>query len=382
MRKTLKVLVCVVYAAAPMVVCPVARAADVAVPAAAVKAVVPETNNLVEVCFVLDTTGSMSGLIDGAKKKIWTIANSVVAADSKASIRFALVAYRDRGDSYVTKIVELTDDLDRIFAELQSFEAGGGGDTPESVNQALAEAVNKLDWSSDGQARKFIFLVGDCPPHMDYSDDVKYPRTCETAVRKNIIINTVQCGDDPSTTEIWREIARRSEGSFVALEQSGGMVVIDAPQDKEIAELSVEIGKLSIPYGSERQQQEVMMKNEAAATAPASVSADRAAFNAASGKAIQGRGDLVSDWREKTIDLDKIDANELPVEMRKMTPEQRVAHLKKQAEDRDKLSARVNELSQARAAYIAEESRKRGTTPDAFDAKVAEIIEEQMQPEK
>jgi hypothetical protein len=166
------------------------------------------------------------------------------------------------------------------------------------------------------------------------------------------------------------------------LEQSGGMVVIDAPQDKEIAELSVEIGKLSIPYGSERQQQEVMMKNEAAATAPASVSADRAAFNAASGKAIQGRGDLVSDWREKTIDLDKIDANELPVEMRKMTPEQRVAHLKKQAEDRDKLSARVNELSQARAAYIAEESRKRGTTPDAFDAKVAEIIEEQMQPEK
>src|SRR3982750_4271719 len=73
----------------------------------------------VEVCFVLDTTGSMSGLIDGAKRKIWSIANSIVAANHGGSVRFALVPYRDRGDQYVTKVFDLTDDLDSVFANLQ-----------------------------------------------------------------------------------------------------------------------------------------------------------------------------------------------------------------------------------------------------------------------
>src|SRR5439155_9498717 len=34
----------------------------------------------IEVCFVLDTTGSMTGLIEGAKQKIWSIANEMTGA--------------------------------------------------------------------------------------------------------------------------------------------------------------------------------------------------------------------------------------------------------------------------------------------------------------
>src|SRR5256885_951377 len=98
-------------------------------PAVSHAAEIPATQptKTIEVCFVLDTTGSMSGLIEGAKKKIWTIANSIVAADSKARVRFALVPYRDRGDEYVTKVFDLTDDLDKVFADLQSFHAAGAG---------------------------------------------------------------------------------------------------------------------------------------------------------------------------------------------------------------------------------------------------------------
>ncbi len=336
----------------------------------------------IEVCFVLDTTGSMSGLIEGAKRKIWTIANGIVAADKKAMVRFALVPYRDRGDEYVTKVFDLTDDLDKVFADLQTFAAAGGGDGPESVNQALDDAVNKVKWTPKDGALKFIFLVGDCPPHMDYPDDVKYPRTCELAARQNIIINTVQCGGESETTPIWREIAKLAEGSFVALEQSGGMAQINTPMDDEIAALSAKIGALAVPYGSASQQLSVASKNSAATSAPASVAAERAYFNGLSGKAIQGRGDLISDVREKAVALDKVDEKELPAQMQKMSLDERKDYLKTKGEERDKLTAQVNELSQKRQAYITEQTKKLAGRGDAFDEKVTEIVQGQMNRKK
>ena len=72
----------------------------------------------IEVCFVLDTTGSMSGLIDGAKEKIWSIANEMIAAKPRPELRLALIGYRDRGDEYVTKLTDLTADIDAIHANL------------------------------------------------------------------------------------------------------------------------------------------------------------------------------------------------------------------------------------------------------------------------
>ena len=99
---------------------------------------------VVDVVFVLDTTGSMSGLIQTAKEKIWSIASTMASAQPTPEIRIGLVGYRDRGDAYVTRVVDLTDDLDSVYAQLMAFQAGGGGDTPESVNQALYEAVQNM----------------------------------------------------------------------------------------------------------------------------------------------------------------------------------------------------------------------------------------------
>src|SRR5512147_2548313 len=65
----------------------------------------------IEVCFVLDTTGSMSGLIEGAKQKIWSIANEMISAKPTPEIRLGLVAYRDRGDQYVTRTFDLSSDI-------------------------------------------------------------------------------------------------------------------------------------------------------------------------------------------------------------------------------------------------------------------------------
>ncbi|MGV8039334.1 MAG: VWA domain-containing protein [Thermoanaerobaculaceae bacterium] len=327
----------------------------------------------IEVCFVLDTTGSMSGLIAGAKAKIWSIANQLVAAKPTPKLKVALIAYRDRGDAYVTKIFDLSEDIDAVYANLQTFQADGGGDTPESVNQALDEAVNKISWSPDRNVYKTIFLVGDCPPHMNYTDDVPYPRTCQAAAKKDIVINTVQAGDYGDTTPIWREIAGLAEGSYVAIAQSGGVQVIATPFDEEIGKLNAEVGRTIVAYGDEEEKGAVRAKQAMAEAAPSAAAADRLAFNAATGKVVQGGGDLVDAVSAGFVKVNELKKEQLPAEMQGMTPAQRETYVKEQSAKRAAVQKQIGELLAKRRAYIEAEQKKAGPR-DGFDAQVESVI--------
>lgn len=338
-----------------------------------------QTRPQIEVCFVLDTTGSMGGLIEGAKAKIWSIANQMIAAKPTPRLRIALVGYRDRGDKYVTKLFDLSEDIDTVYAHLQEFRANGGGDTPESVNQALHEAVGKITWSQSRDVLKIIFLVGDCPPHMDYQDDVKYQQTCQTAVKNDLIINTIQCGSHSQTTPIWQEIASLSEGRYVAIGQSGDIQVITTPMDKELAELNVAIGKTLIPYGAVSVRRGVWAKQSAAEySAPASA-ADRLAFNTTSGRVVQGGGDLIDDIKSKRVKLADVAPKDLPPEMQKLTAKGRAAYVAKHSSQRRRVQARVAKLVKRRQAFIDNEMRKLTAAGkgSAFDTQVNLMLREQ-----
>ena len=102
----------------------------------------------IQIVFALDATGSMSGLIGAAKEKIWSIAGSLAQADPAPEIEMGLIFYRDRGDEFITKKVALSTDIDAVYEQLMQISAGGGGDEPESVNQALYESITKFAWDS------------------------------------------------------------------------------------------------------------------------------------------------------------------------------------------------------------------------------------------
>ncbi len=107
------------------------------------------------------------------KEKIWSIANTLASADPAPDIRMGLVGYRDRGDTYVTTVAPLSDDLDAVYSQLMPYQADGGGDGPESVNQALHEAVTRMAWSKpSARIYRVIFLVGAAPPRMDFRNDM------------------------------------------------------------------------------------------------------------------------------------------------------------------------------------------------------------------
>jgi hypothetical protein len=337
----------------------------------------PAPKPKVEVVFCLDTTGSMGGLIEGAKQKIWSIANQIAAGKPTPELKIALLPYRDRSDAYITRIVDLSDDLDAIHGELLKFKAEGGGDTPESVNQALDDAVNKVKWSADLKTLKIIFLVGDAPPHMDYPDDVKYPVTCKKAAEKGIIINTVQCGGDPECRKYWQDICVKAEGTYVQVAQEGGVVAVATPFDKRLGEINSELARGTVVYGSERLRAAGEAKKEAAAALAAPAAADRIGYMAKDGKAASY--DLLDAIKAKKVKLDELKPEEFPENLRKMTPTERKAHLDKLEKNRAELTAEAMTLDKKRSDFIqkklAEDARKTGKT--GFDSQVIDTLRKQ-----
>jgi hypothetical protein len=115
---------------------------------------------------VIDTTGSMGDELEYLKVELDSIVTQVREAHPNIDIRFALITYRDHGDSYVTRRFDFTNSLDDMRANLDAQHAAGGGDYPEAVHLALEETL-ALAWRSESTAR-MVFLVADAPPHDEF----------------------------------------------------------------------------------------------------------------------------------------------------------------------------------------------------------------------
>ncbi|CAN5615342.1 hypothetical protein BH20VER1_BH20VER1_30830 [soil metagenome] len=341
----------------------------------------PAKKPRIEVVFVFDTTGSMGGLLEGAKQKIWSIANEMISAKPTPDLKLGLIGYRDEGDDYVVKSFPMSDDIDALYSELQKFQAGGGGDMPEAVNEALDEAIHKMAWSKDRDVLKIIFLVGDAPPQMNRENVPSYSELCRIAATNDIIINTVQCGQIAETTPIWKEIAKFSEGSYVAIAQSGNMAVVDTPMDADLAELNKQIGATLIPYGSREERTAVGAKQMAAEMAAPAAAADRLSYNAKTRKAVQGAGELLDALANDSVKLAELDKKKLPEELQQLDDKELEARITKARTARAELHKKIETLSAQRADYIKAETKRLAETgqADSFDANVAEMIRRQAE---
>jgi hypothetical protein len=338
----------------------------------------------VEVAFVLDTTGSMGDLIDGAKRKIWSIATTIVDNNPNADIAMALVAYRDKGDDYVVKSTPLSTDVQGLYGKLIKLEAAGGGDDPESVNEALDKAITSLQWSSGENVKHIVFLVGDAPPHMDYRQGRQYPEILKTAAGKHIVVNAVQAGDMPETTSIWKEIAQFGHGRYISIPQDGGeVVIVVTPFDDDILHMQEELDGSIVPYGSVGQKLELNRKMAAKAAAPNSVKIDNSGFYSkrkVAKEVVTGGGDLVADAENTGLDVSSIAEKDLPDDLKVMPVLKRKQWLADKMQSRKLLQNKMAELIAKRDAYVLEQRKKKvaSTKLDSFDSAVEETLKSQL----
>ncbi|KNZ81578.1 Mitochondrial Rho GTPase 1 [Termitomyces sp. J132] len=121
-----------------------------------------------DLVFIQDCTGSQGSYITSATKNIEQICAHIFESgklQSPEDLRIGLVAFRDhppQDHTYIVKNFGFSSDISQVKNDLSSLYASGGGDGPEAVTAAMAEALG-MDWRPN--ASKMIVLIADAPPH-------------------------------------------------------------------------------------------------------------------------------------------------------------------------------------------------------------------------
>ncbi|MEZ4385320.1 MAG: VWA domain-containing protein [Nannocystaceae bacterium] len=323
----------------------------------------------IDVVFVVDTTGSMGGLLDGAKRKIWSIANRLASGQPRPDIRVGLVAFRDLNDEYVTRNSPLTRDLDGLQGDLNALAAGGGGDGPEHVNQGLADAIHGMAWEQGDNVLRLVFLVGDAPPHDDYAG----PSSSDLAAAakaKGIVINTIRCGQQPETAAAWTRIAQLAGGEMSTIDQDGGVDRLDSPFDAELAELNRSLAATSLGWGSATDKARAHRKVRARSSLSGEAAADAASYSAKTARL--NDEDLLSALDEGRVELERVANEALPENMQRMSTSEQQAYVADLRRQREALNKQILEVAKKRDAWVEDNSGA-----DGFDNSVVDMLRSQ-----
>ncbi len=188
----------------------------------------------IDLAFCIDTTGSMSGEIENVKAKTKELVAKLAGGKPSPVIRVGMVAFRDRGDEYVTKVFPFSEDIDKVVKDISSLKADGGGDTPEAVAEGLHASLNDLKWSDDKKTLKLLFLIGDAEPN---KSKLSWQTEAKSAISHGVQINTLGCQGIESGTgvTIFQQIAKLADGRYESLAYRQEVVTADGKRETVIS---------------------------------------------------------------------------------------------------------------------------------------------------
>ena len=177
----------------------------------------------IQVAFVVDATGSMGDEINYLKAELADVLQRVGNTHPSSALETGSVFYRDAGDDYLTRISTFSNNYYTTTNFVKNQEAGGGGDFPEAVHNALEEALNGLQWASNARTR-ILFLVLDAPPHHEQGVISSLQQSIIKAQEKGIkIIPIVASGIDKETEFLMRYFAVSTNGTYVFITDDSGI---------------------------------------------------------------------------------------------------------------------------------------------------------------
>ena len=178
-----------------------------------------EKAKLIQLMFIVDTTGSMGDEIGYLKAEIVDVINKVKEYNEDVVIYLGLVFYRDLGDDYVTRMYDFTTDITLQQSRLQEEYAYGGGDFPEAVTKAFEKAL-EAQWVTFGT--KIIVHVADAPDHSS-NYEKWYDATLKCAAMGIRVITIASSGIDTETEYFFRCEALLTNGCYGYLTDDSGI---------------------------------------------------------------------------------------------------------------------------------------------------------------
>jgi hypothetical protein len=319
-----------------------------------------EEGRPVDLVIALDVSGSMSGLIESAKQRLWDIVNEISQAQPQPDLRLAILTYGNPSygeqSGYVAIDMPFTRDLDAVMQTLFSFGTDGGD---EYVARAVHTSVHQLSWSSNADALKILFVAGN--EAADQDPKISVLKATQAAANKGIVVNTLYCGSEGDEIVAgWRNVSMLTNGLFASIDQNAAAVAnISTPMDADIAKLNQALNETYIAYGQDggrfKDNQLEQDKNAADMSLPSVASRTVAK----AGKLYRNHDWDLVDALESGIAVEEMEPEDLPEELKDLNVEERKEYVATLAKKRESISAEIEALGAKRQVYIAEERAKR-----------------------
>lgn len=335
----------------------------------------------IKIALLLDTSNSMDGLIDQAKAQLWEIVNELSYAKCEhkdPELKIALYEYGNDGleaaDGFIRQVLDFSGDLDEISEKLFSLTTNGGS---EHCGEVIQKSLNQLKWGKNKDDLKLIFIAGNEP---FTQGKVNYKDATSNAAEKDIIVNTIFCGNYNNGIDgKWLDGAKLTGGDYLNIDQNREIIHIATPYDETIIQLNNKLNKTYVSYGSkgvskmklQADQDENAMELEEVVAVKRAVSKSSKMYNNTS-------WDLVDAQKEKGFKYDKLDKTNLPKALQTKSTEELKTYVKQKSAERTKIQTEIQQLNKKRTAYITEK-RKTSSNKETLDSAMIKVIKKQAE---
>jgi hypothetical protein len=318
----------------------------------------------VQIALILDTSGSMNGLINQARSHLWKMVDDLGkmtrVVDGKirgVRIELALFEYGNQSlpasSGFIRQVLPFTGDLDQVSEQLHALFTNGGD---EYAGQAIQTAVTSLAWSSDPAALRFIFLAGN---ESFLQGPIAAAVAMEQAAARDIAVQLIHCGGPEAT---WSAAAALAKSDLVTIDQNQVAQHVPSPQDDAILRLGSELNGTYLAYGADGQ---ASVARQASADASSARLSPKVALERSQLKAKKGyrndRWDVVDAVDKDARWLENAKDDALPAELRGKSLAEKQQIVAAKAASRSAIKAKIAKLEAERAAFLAAERARKGT---------------------
>ncbi len=313
--------------------------------------------DVIQLALLLDTSGSMDGLIEQAKSQLWKIVNELSRADRSGkspNLEIALYQYGNDGLSsfsgYIQQISPFTSDMDHISKNLFALRTNGGN---EYCGKVIHTSLSQLDWTKEDGKLRLIYIAGN---EAFSQGPLHFTQACNVAKNMDVVVNTIFCGAHRTGIDLgWKTGASLTGGEYYSIDQNQETVYISSPYDDEIEQLNDELNNTYVPYGN---QGASYLFNQSSQDANAEKysrvnKVDRAVFK--SSKLYTNAGwDLIDGYcKDKSILKNKED---LPEELKNLSDTELEKKIKTLKVTRDEIQGKIQDLDKKRRKYFYDNS--------------------------
>lgn len=335
----------------------------------------------IDMVIVLDTSGSMSDLIDSARGRIWSIVLKLAEAEPTPALRIGLLTYGTpegalEEDGWIKKQIDLTGEIDDAYTKMMALGTEGGD---EFVGWALHKALRNMDWSQDKDALRLIYIAGNESANQA-AEVHNFRDVAREAEGRDIVVNALYGGAPASgVAESWDKVPSGNGGEYFAIDMAAGTVQVATPFDTELERLNNQLNATLIPFGKDGTQKfkDVLANDAGANQLGWNTNSTRIAAKACV-LWCNSSWDLVDACATAEFKLEDVAEEDLPEFLRPMSVEQRQTFVAAMKEAREAVHAKIAAVNASREAYIQKyRSLTAGTEQESLDEAIMSSLARQ-----